>query len=83
MDHVTRFGEIAVSMGFVKPSQVDAARLHQRSLIDKGHRPPPLGVVLVDMGYLASQDIFAILSEAERVQRPTRDSAEMLLDLGA
>jgi len=72
------FGQVAVRMGFVTDSQVEAALEIQRSLKIAGKPRRLLGMIMLETGLISSEQLIAILKyyetveEVERIARKTR-----------
>jgi hypothetical protein len=72
------FGQIAVRMGFVTDSQVQAALEVQRSLESSGKPRRLLGMIMIETGLISTEQLIAILKyyetveEVERIARKTR-----------
>ncbi len=71
-----RFGELAVSLGYVKVTDVQAALAVQRLERESGKTPRLVGEILVDMGRLSRLQVSKVLdalvkSAHRRRTRPT------------
>jgi hypothetical protein len=72
------FGQIAVRMGFVTESQVQAALEIQHSLEKAGKERRLIGMIMLETGMVSSEQLIAILKyydtigEAERLARQTK-----------
>ncbi len=60
-----RFGERAVRMGFIIEADVEAALDRQRELAEEGKPHMLIGLVLLQMGSLANDQLIAILKSYE------------------
>ena len=60
-----RFGERAVRMGFIIEADVEAALDRQRELAREGKPHMLIGLVLLQMGALANDQLIAILKSYE------------------
>ena len=60
-----KFGERAVRMGFVTEDQVRGALERQRSLAAQGRPHMLIGLVLLEMGALANDQLIRILKSYE------------------
>ena len=59
------FGQVAVKLGFVTPSQVESALDIQRSLEHSGKGRKLLGVILLETGFISSAQLIDILQYYE------------------
>jgi hypothetical protein len=70
------FGQIAVRMGFVSQSQVQAALEIQDSLRAAGRSRKLIGMVMLETGMISSEQLIAILKYYETLEDAARVVAQ-------
>ena len=60
------FGQVAIRMGFVTDSQVQAALEVQDSMQKAGRKRRLIGMILLDLGMISSQQLIDILKYYEQ-----------------
>jgi hypothetical protein len=61
------FGQVAIRMGFVSESQVQAALGVQESMQKAGKQRRLIGMILLDLGMISSQQLIDILKYYEQL----------------
>ena len=67
------FGQIAIEKGYITEEQVDTALQVQKEMDSRGERHKLIGVIMLDLGMLTSEQIVDILKAFE--EHASRDGA--------
>ena len=59
------FGELAMKAGFVTQRKLDAALRRQKEIVAKGGQHKLIGLIMVEMGLLSTDQFIALLKEAQ------------------
>jgi hypothetical protein len=72
------FGQVAIKLGYVTPSQLESALDIQKSLEQSGRGRKLLGMILMEIGLLSSAQLIEILQyyEHHRSAAGTRSDTE-------
>jgi hypothetical protein len=66
------FGQVAIRMGFVSASQVQAALEIQDSMLRAGKARKLLGMIMLEMGMISSDQLIEILKFYDALDSATR-----------
>jgi hypothetical protein len=67
---VLRFGEIARKLGYIDDSMLTDALRRQKSRIESGESHKLLGLILLELGHIDSEQLIEILKRFEADQHP-------------
>jgi len=76
MAKTEQFGQVAIRMGFVSESQVQAALEIQDSMTKAGRKRRLIGMIMLETGMISSEQLIDILKYYDTLEEAGRRPAE-------